>query len=141
MAEKIKEYTNGEITVVWKSQACIHSGVCLKALPNVFNLKQKPWVNMEADSTDKIIDVVKKCPSGALSYYKNKEGKTGITFGEDVTIKVLNGGPLLINGKIKLIHDENEIETGEVTALCRCGASKSKPFCDGKHLLVKFEKE
>ena len=67
-----KEYTNGEVTVVWQSGKCIHSGNCVRNNPDVFQPREKPWIKIEGSSTEKIIDTVKKCPSGALTYYLNK---------------------------------------------------------------------
>lgn len=67
-----KEYTNGEVTVVWQSGKCIHSAICVKNNPNVFQPKQQPWIKIDGSSTDKIIETVQKCPSGALTYYKNE---------------------------------------------------------------------
>jgi uncharacterized Fe-S cluster protein YjdI len=67
-----KEYTNGEVTVVWQSVKCIHSGNCVRNNPDVFQPREKPWIKIEGSSTEKIIDTVKKCPSGALTYYENK---------------------------------------------------------------------
>jgi uncharacterized Fe-S cluster protein YjdI len=67
-----KEYTNGEVTVVWQSGKCIHSGNCVRNNPDVFQPREKPWIKIEGSSTEKIIDTVKKCPSGALTYYENK---------------------------------------------------------------------
>lgn len=68
-----KEYSNGEVTVVWQSGKCIHSGNCVRNNPEVFQPREKPWIKIEGSSTEKIIDTVKKCPSGALSYYENKK--------------------------------------------------------------------
>jgi uncharacterized Fe-S cluster protein YjdI len=62
-----KEYTNGEITVVWQSSKCIHSGNCVKNLSNVFQPKEQPWIKMENANTNEIIETVAKCPSGAIS--------------------------------------------------------------------------
>ena len=67
-----KEYTNGEVTIIWKPEKCIHSGVCVKTLPKVYNPKEKPWIKPEGSTTEKIIDTVNKCPSGALTYFLNK---------------------------------------------------------------------
>jgi uncharacterized Fe-S cluster protein YjdI len=67
----VKEYTNGEVTVVWKNGLCIHSANCVRGLPAVFNNRHSPWINMQAASTEQIIEQVKKCPSGALSFYMN----------------------------------------------------------------------
>ncbi|MFM9988762.1 (4Fe-4S)-binding protein [Flavobacterium sp.] len=68
-----KEYTNGEVTVVWQSGKCIHSGNCVRNNPNVFQPKEKPWIKIDGSTTEKIIDTVKKCPSGALTYYLNEK--------------------------------------------------------------------
>ena len=63
----IKEYKNNEITVVWQPDKCIHSAVCVKGLPKVFNTKNRPWINIVSEESSKIISQVRKCPSGALS--------------------------------------------------------------------------
>lgn len=68
-----REYTNGEVTVVWQSGKCSHSGNCVRNNLEVFQPREKPWIKIDGSSTEKIIDTVKKCPSGALSYYRNKE--------------------------------------------------------------------
>jgi uncharacterized Fe-S cluster protein YjdI len=68
-----KEFTNGEITVVWQAEKCIHSGNCVRNNAAVFQPNEKPWIKIEASTTEKIVDTVNKCPSGALSYYKNKQ--------------------------------------------------------------------
>jgi uncharacterized Fe-S cluster protein YjdI len=69
-----KEYTNGEVTIVWQNSLCIHSANCVKNLSIVFNPKQSPWINMDNATTAEIVEAVKKCPSGALSYKLNTEG-------------------------------------------------------------------
>lgn len=69
----IKEYTNGEITVVWESAKCMHSAVCVKNNSDVFQPKEIPWIKINQSTSDKIMDTIKKCPSGALSFYQNKK--------------------------------------------------------------------
>lgn len=66
-------YTNGEVTIVWQPKLCKHSGNCVRGLPAVFNSKEKPWVKPAGASTEQIIEQVKKCPSGALSFFMNDE--------------------------------------------------------------------
>ncbi|HYK57611.1 MAG TPA: (4Fe-4S)-binding protein [Flavisolibacter sp.] len=69
-----KTYTNGEVTVVWKPGLCIHSTVCWKAatgLPEVFDPRKRPWINIEGATTFRIVNQVNKCPSGALSFFYN----------------------------------------------------------------------
>ncbi|WP_282123354.1 (4Fe-4S)-binding protein [Algibacter mikhailovii] len=63
----IKEYSNKDITIVWQSKKCIHAGVCVKTLPQVYNPQEVPWVKIENATTEELIDQVSKCPSGALS--------------------------------------------------------------------------
>jgi len=67
-----KEYTNGEITVVWQSGKCIHSANCAKGNPDVFKPREKPWIQPENSTSEKIMQTIDTCPSGALSYYRNK---------------------------------------------------------------------
>lgn len=70
--DTIKEYTNGEVTIIWKPSECIHSGICFRGLKEVFDPKKRPWVTMEGSTTDKIIAQIDKCPSGALSYRRSE---------------------------------------------------------------------
>lgn len=68
MKEITKEYTNGEITVTWEPKKCIHAGVCVKKLPNVYNPKAKPWITIENATSQELKDQIDQCPSGALGY-------------------------------------------------------------------------
>lgn len=68
-----KEYSNGEVTIVWQAGKCIHSANCWRALPDVFKPKEKPWVNPDNAPTETIINQVGKCPSGALTTYINNK--------------------------------------------------------------------
>jgi len=72
---KEHSYTNGEITVVWKPDLCKHSTLCWKGLRSVFDPGKKPWIKMEGAESEIIREQVSKCPSGALSYFNNKEGE------------------------------------------------------------------
>ncbi len=63
----VKKYSNGEVTVVWQSGKCIHSGNCVKNLSAVFKPKEQPWIQIENSSSEAIVATVAKCPSGALS--------------------------------------------------------------------------
>jgi len=136
---KTKEYTNGEVSVVWEAEKCIHSAMCVKGLPNVFQPKERPWIKIDSSTTDKIIETVKKCPSGALSYYMNDtKDKTSETL--ETKIEVLENGPLLIYGTLKVTHKDGKQETkNKTTAFCRCGASQNKPYCDGAHIKQDFK--
>lgn len=63
----VKEYTNGEVTVICQPHMCTHSTKCWKGLLPVFNPKNRPWVDMNGASSERIVEQVNQCPSGALS--------------------------------------------------------------------------
>ena len=132
-----KEYSNGEVTVVWKPELCIHSAKCVHTLPEVFKPKEKPWIQTENSQTQNIIAAVINCPSGALSYFMNASGKVENIpekNSESTKIEIVANGPLMVFGSVKLTHtDGREEEKSKVTAFCRCGESANKPFCDGAH--------
>jgi uncharacterized Fe-S cluster protein YjdI len=69
----VREYTNGEVTIVWQPNKCCSSGICVKMSPKVFCPAQKPWIQPQNSTTEDIIKTVKKCPSEALTYYMNKD--------------------------------------------------------------------
>jgi uncharacterized Fe-S cluster protein YjdI len=69
--EKAKEYTNGEVTVYWRPDLCIHSANCLIELPDVFDSGRKPWININGAATREIVHTVNTCPSRALVYKMN----------------------------------------------------------------------
>lgn len=146
MPKDILKYTNGELTVVWKPGACIHSTLCWKGLIEVFNPRERPWVNMQGAATEQIVEQVRKCPSGALSYYLNNEpaaaepGKIVAESASILKVQVSPNGPYVLNTECLIIHSDGreEIKTGKV-ALCRCGGSGRKPFCDGSHRTNGFE--
>lgn len=68
-----KEYPNGQVTIVWKPDLCIHSGICARGLPTVFQPREKPWIKQYGATSRQIMDQVNKCPSGALSFYTNNQ--------------------------------------------------------------------
>jgi uncharacterized Fe-S cluster protein YjdI len=74
MKKIIKKYPNSEITVIWKPHMCIHSGICFRGLPEVFDPKVRPWIRAEGASTEQIIKQLKQCPSGAISFQLKEEG-------------------------------------------------------------------
>ena len=137
--EITKKYTNGELTIVWKPTSCIHSGVCVSELPQVYNPKIKPWINIDNAGTDELKKQIIKCPSGALSYYMNdEENREAQTL--ETKIEVLENGPLLVYGTLKITNKEGHTETkNKTTAFCRCGQSNNKPYCDGAHIKADFK--
>ncbi len=141
MPKETLEYTNHEITVVWKPKVCIHSTICWKSLIEVFNPKERPWIKLESATTERIIEQVRQCPSGALSYYMNAEeikdavpDKVVAESAHIMKVEITPDGPYLIKNECVIKHSDGreERKTGTV-ALCRCGGSANKPYCDGSH--------
>lgn len=138
-----KEYSNGEITVVWKPSICVHSTVCWKeatGLPEVFDPRARPWIRVENASTDRIIEQVDKCPSGALSWFRKEAVAEEPQVEANARVEVVPNGPLLVYGHIKIKDQKgNETQNHKVTAFCRCGLSGNKPYCDGSHIQTKVD--
>lgn len=134
----MNEYSNEEIVVYWNPERCIHAGECTKGLPQVFNRESRPWVNIKGADSEEIIKVIDRCPSGALSYKmvgKKDESEIPCT-----RIKVMKNGPLLVEGDCALVDSTGNVSAGNGRlALCRCGGSKKKPFCDGTHIKIEFD--
>lgn len=144
MSKDTHHYSNDEVTVVWKPGMCIHSTLCWKGLPEVFNPRERPWVKMSGATTDRIIEQVKQCPSGALSYFLNTEVENapGAAVGpaNKLKVTVTPNGPYLVQSECVIVHSDGREETKtDSVALCRCGASKNKPWCDGSHTPAGFE--
>lgn len=135
-----KNYTNGEITVNWQPEKCIHSTKCWKSLPRVFNPRAKPWVNMAGGTTEAIRTAVLNCPSGALSLAETTETPLQVaTSDTHVEVCALPDGPLLVTGEVRVKNEAGEIVVKtDKTFLCRCGASANKPYCDGSHRKIEF---
>ena len=70
-------YSNGEVTVIWKPDVCVHSGVCFRGLPQVFDPRRRPWIAIDAASTSEIVAQVERCPSGALSWERDESRNGG----------------------------------------------------------------
>ncbi len=136
--KKTKEYSNGELTIVWEPGICSHSEVCINCLPKVYNPYGKPWITIEKATTAELRTQLDKCPSGALSYYMNNEGKN--TSSAEVKVEIKPNGPLIITGALEVIDANGNSESkNKKTAFCRCGASSNKPYCDGSHNNIGFE--
>ncbi|HPW73889.1 MAG: (4Fe-4S)-binding protein [Methanothrix sp.] len=145
----MKEYTREGLTVQWNPEKCIHAQECIKGLPGVFNRDSKPWIDMRGASLEEIMRVIDRCPSGALSYKQRKPpleeegpqpGEGDVSDGTYASIKVVKSGPLLVEGKCRLLNSSgDEVAREGVYALCRCGASRKKPFCDGSHINADFD--
>jgi len=156
-----RKYTNGEITVFWKPDTCIHASHCYRELIEVFDPGKRPWVDMYGAGTGEIIDTVNMCPTDALTWKWNEEAKNNDidpsntnhvnfrrpdllsssteVYEEPVSVKVMPDGPLVLNGTFTVLYGDIKKEVKEsIISLCRCGASNHMPFCDGMHRKVGF---
>ncbi len=139
MNEKIKHYTNGEITINWQPTKCIHAAECVKALPKVYKPNEKAWLQIENATTVELKAQIAKCPSGALSYSEaivNDDPKKSAP----ISATLMENGPLVILGDLSISNTDGskDIKKGK-TAFCRCGASSNKPYCDGSHVKIGFK--
>ena len=137
--EPAREYSNGEVVVIWQSGLCIHSAVCIRGLPAVFDVRRRPWIDVSGGSTEEIVAQVGRCPSGALSLRTaTGEDRAAVPDAPPaapaVVVDVSPNGPLLVRGRIVVKAADGTLEErSETTALCRCGGSAKKPYCDGSH--------
>lgn len=125
-------YIGKRVTIHDNRGICAHAGFCTDRLKTVFRMNQEPWIDPDGASAKEIIETVKKCPSGALSYsidnveYRDQDREPLVTVTDD--------GPYAITGGIELLGVTFvEGASKEHYTLCRCGSSKNKPFCDGSH--------
>jgi CDGSH-type Zn-finger protein len=131
------DYEGQEITVHDNRGICAHAGYCTDGLPSVFRLRKEPFVDADAADAGQIVETVRKCPSGALSYsvgggeHKDRKGAPSVF--------VAPNGPYVVSGGPGLAGTEfGKGASTEHFTLCRCGGSKNKPFCDGTHWRNEF---
>jgi uncharacterized Fe-S cluster protein YjdI len=158
-----RKYKNNEITVYWKPDACVHASYCYRELIEVFDPGRRPWVDMNGDSTERIIEVVNMCPTEALTWKwndadKNKDISIDLTnhvifrrpellelqeasdSENPVSVKIMMDGPIVIKGDFTFQYSGNKKEMKDgIISLCRCGSSNHLPFCDGTHRKIGFE--
>ncbi|MGH9897779.1 MAG: CDGSH iron-sulfur domain-containing protein [Pyrinomonadaceae bacterium] len=132
-----EDYEAEKITIHDNRGICAHAGRCTDGLPSVFRLKQEPWIDPQGAPAEEIIETIRKCPSGALSYtvdgaeHRDREGTAAIF--------VSPNGPYVVTGGPQLLDTpRGEGASTEHFTLCRCGGSKNKPFCDGSHWYNSF---
>jgi len=126
---KVQHYEGKEIDVNFDAEKCIHSRRCIVGQPNVFEANAKgPWIHPDMATPDQIVKVSEKCPSGAITYSRHNGGQNETAPAANIAY-VWENGPLAFHADL---HIQNQPPRYRAT-LCRCGASKSKPFCDSSH--------
>jgi len=130
--DKLYNYEGAEITVHFNPHLCSHAAKCGAMLKPVFDASADPWINPDAGSATDIKAVVNACPSGALTYSEQGGDPCHIQDGECV-IEIEKHGPFHVRN-VQLNGGKWATKAcPEKYVLCRCGASKNKPFCDGAH--------
>jgi uncharacterized Fe-S cluster protein YjdI len=132
-----RTYAGKAIEVDWEPRLCIHVRQCVSNLPNVFRPEERPWVVADAAAADAVAAAVESCPTGAL-HYRRLDGGPQEGAG-DTTVEPRPDGPLFVRGRVRIVDPAGEVIREDTrAALCRCGASENKPFCDGSHRRIGF---
>src|SRR5262249_38719696 len=125
----------------WEPQYCIHTANCLNAEPEVFDAMRRPWIKLEAATADRVAGAVMKCPTGAL-HFRRTDGGPQEPVPKETTVEPRTNGPLFVRGALKFTTPRGDVIREDTrAALCRCGGSSNKPFCDGPHRAVGFRSE
>ncbi len=135
---KTRLYRSQELTVSYNRAICAHAAACVTGLPAVFDMNAQPWIQPDNAEAEAVIDTVRSCPSGALSY--SIEGETPTERPTPTSITVQPHGPLAVSGPADIVGIQRaDGASGTKCTLCRCGASGSIPFCDGSHATCGFQ--
>ena len=133
-----RDYVGKSITIHDNRGMCAHAGVCTDRLSSVWRMGVKPWIDPDGAGVEAIIETVEACPSGALSYTIDDEEHRDCD--SLPAIKLAKNGPYEVTGGVSLEGIEfGDGASREHFTLCRCGASKNRPFCDGSHFDAGFE--
>ena len=137
--ERIYSYQGDAIEVHYSLRRCIHAAECVRGLPAVFDRDRRPWIEPDHDSADRVAEIILNCPTGALTFAR-KDGGAEEPLPAMNTILMTEDGPLYVRGNVQINSPDGLVLKEETRlALCRCGASKNKPYCDNSHLKVGFQ--
>lgn len=137
-SKSVHTFPGAEVDVTWDSRLCIHVGECGRAEGDLFVGGRKPWCQPDLVTADEVAQVVERCPTGALAYTR-KDGGAAEAAPERNTVTVANNGPLYVTGDLRVAGAADDMPgTRTRVALCRCGQSANKPFCDNTHEKVGF---
>lgn len=138
MSGKVKRFDGKEVEVTWVGGLCIGAGECGRSEGSLFESGRDPWCQPDLTTAEDTVDVITRCPAGALSYTR-KDGGAGEQPAEENMVMVANNGPLYVKGELAIEGAPEEYKgVAFRAALCRCGASKNKPFCDNTHEKIDF---
>ncbi len=131
--KKVFKYPGTNMDVSWDKRLCIHVGECTRASGALFQSGRDPWGQPDLGQPDYVAEVVQRCPTGAL-YVERKDGGKEEVAPRENTAVVSNNGPLYVLGDLRVDGAGDDMPGVRYrAALCRCGDSKNKPFCDNTH--------
>ncbi|MGH8108443.1 MAG: CDGSH iron-sulfur domain-containing protein [Arenimonas sp.] len=134
MASDIQDYQGKDLVVHFDGKRCIHSRNCILGLPDVFIGNAKgPWIHPDAANAEEVAAIVRNCPSGALTYQRKDIGLEEEAATKN-TARILENGPYVFRGDLQIAGQAPRTRA----TLCRCGATKAAPFCDGSHYKIGF---
>lgn len=134
---KVHTYDGENLEIRYDVRRCIHAAECVKGAPEVFNPDNRPWVSPDAAPADRVAEVIHRCPTGALTYAR-RDGQAEEQAPKENTVRVAKDGPVYLHGEIELEDAEGNVRRETRVAICRCGASRYKPYCDGSHSKIDF---
>ena len=132
--DKTFRYRGGDGVVAWNGDICIHAGECSRAAGELFVDGREPWCEPDVGGgRDEIVQILGRCPSGALSFEADGKALDEVADPENRVV-VSNNGPLYVSGQLEIDGATDAMPSVRYrAALCRCGQSKNKPFCDNAH--------
>ena len=131
--QNIHKYEGDNADVSWDRRLCIHVGECGRASGDLFVGGRDPWCQPSLVQIGDVTEVCERCPTGALTY-ERKDGGPAQTAAPKNTVVVANDGPLYVDGELLVDGAADDmVGTQFRAALCRCGKSSNKPFCDNSH--------
>lgn len=136
MASHVYKYSGYAATVRWDRRRCVHAAECVHGLPEVFEQNRRPWIDPDRAGTESLAEVVRRCPSGALVLEIHESGEPELRPAENGG-RVVADGPLYLTGDLRLATAGGRREEVRI-ALCRCGESHNKPYCDNSHINAGF---
>lgn len=135
----IFEYAGTSETVTWDRRLCIHVGECGRAKGELFVTGRKPWCDPNVSDRTNTAEIVARCPTGALAVH-GADGLLVEALPETNDVTVSNDGPLYVSGDLSVDGALPDMHSASRrVALCRCGASNNKPFCDNSHRNIDFQ--
>jgi CDGSH-type Zn-finger protein/uncharacterized Fe-S cluster protein YjdI len=136
MSQKPRRYDGKGITVSYDVKRCIHAEECVRGLPRVFDPGRRVWVDTTQANAEEIANTVQRCPTGAL-HFRRTDGGVEEPIPRRNEVRIMPDGPLYFRGELE-IHTRTAMLKETRAALCRCGASRNKPFCDNSHEGIEF---